>query len=173
MLCKKLHHAAFRCTDAAATARFYTGLLGLKLSHALTQDEVPSTGQYAPHIHLFFEMEDGSSIAFFECPTVPGGIRDMNSPAWIQHFAFQVESVEVLHQARAELEDQGVPVIGPVNHDDFVLSIYFNDPSGHRLELTAPICTPERLAGFAAEAPRVLQRWAHAHNPQAEVAQAA
>ncbi|HYP85306.1 VOC family protein [Variovorax sp.] len=163
MLCKKLHHAAFRCSNAQATTDFYTGVLGLKFSHAITQDIVPSTGQYCPHIHIFFEMEDGSSIAFFECPTAPGEIKDMASPAWIQHFAFQVGSPDVLHQAKAELEHLGIPVVGPVDHDGFVLSIYFADPSGHRLELTTPICAPERLKDFEADAPAVLAGWVRMH----------
>jgi len=61
MLCKKLHHAAFRCRDAAETVDFYTRVLGLKFSHAMGEDHVPSTGRYSPHIHIFFEMEDGTS----------------------------------------------------------------------------------------------------------------
>jgi catechol 2,3-dioxygenase-like lactoylglutathione lyase family enzyme len=163
MLCKKLHHAAFRCKDAAATYHFYTGVLGLKLSHAIVQEVVPSTGQHCPHVHIFFEMQDGSSIAFFECPTAPGEVKDMASPAWIQHFAFQVENEGVLRQAKAELEHLGVQVIGPVNHDDYVLSIYFSDPSGHRLELTTQTCPPERLKEFEKRAPGILAEWTRRH----------
>lgn len=162
MLCKKLHHAAFRCKDAAATTQFYTGVLGLKFSHAIMQSVVPSTGQRDPHIHIFFEMQDGSSIAFFECPDAPGEMKDMASPAWIQHFAFEVESPQLLHQAKAELEELGMQVLGPVDHDGFVLSIYFNDPSGHRLELATTICPRSQLDVYAADAPRVLQRWERA-----------
>ena len=92
MLCKRLHHAAYRCLDAKETVRFYTEILGLKFSHAMGEDHVPSTGLYSPHIHIFFQMEDGSCIAFFECPNDPGSIKDMTSPDWIQHFAFKVES---------------------------------------------------------------------------------
>ena len=95
MLCKKLHHAAFRCRDAEETVRFYTEVLGLKFSHAMGEDHVPSSGLYSPHIHIFFEMEDGSSIAFFECPKDPGNMKDAESPDWIQHFAFEVDSVEI------------------------------------------------------------------------------
>ncbi|WP_213958851.1 VOC family protein [Variovorax sp. dw_954] len=160
MLCKKLHHAAFRCKDAVATTHFYNGVLGLTFSHAINQQVVPSTGRLSPHIHLFFGMEDGSSIAFFECPDEPGEMKDMASPDWIQHFAFEVESREVLLQAKSELEALGLQVLGPVDHDGYVLSIYFHDPSGHRLELTTPLCARQRLRDFEVEAPRVLARWA-------------
>ncbi len=120
MLCKKLHHAAFRCKDARETVEFYTKVLGLKFAHAMGEDHVPSTGKYSPHVHIFLEMEDGSSIAFFECPNDPGNMKDMESPDWIQHFAFEVESVEDLLKAKADMEAKGVKIIGPTNHDDFI-----------------------------------------------------
>lgn len=165
MLCKKLHHAAYRCKDAGETTRFYTGMLGLKFSHAMGEDHVPSTGKYSPHVHIFFELEDGSSIAFFECPKDPGDIKDMASPDWIQHFAFEVESVEVLMRAKEDLQAKGLKVIGPTNHDDFITSIYFFDPSGHRLELTTRTCRdPVRLQSFADEAPEVLALWSETHD---------
>jgi glyoxylase I family protein len=165
MLCKKLHHAAYRCKDAGETTRFYTEMLGLKFAHAMGEDHVPSTGKYSPHVHIFFELEDGSSIAFFECPKDPGDIKDMASPDWIQHFAFEVESVEVLMRAKEDLQAKGLKVVGPTNHDDFITSIYFFDPSGHRLELTARTChDPARLQSFADEAPEVLALWSETHD---------
>ncbi|MBG9390499.1 VOC family protein [Caenimonas aquaedulcis] len=164
MLCKKLHHAAFRCKDAGATTRFYTEVLGLKFAHAMGEDHVPSTGQYSPHVHIFFEMEDGSSIAFFECPRDAGNVKDLESPDWIQHFAFEVDSVDTLLKAKADMEAKGIAVVGPTNHDDFILSIYFFDPSGHRLELTTRTCPPERLKEFEREAPRVLEVWEKTHD---------
>lgn len=164
MLCKKLHHAAFRCRDAAETVKFYTEVLGLKFSHAMGEDHVPSTGKYSPHVHIFFEMEDGSNIAFFECPKDPGNMKDLESPDWIQHFAFEVESVDVLLAAKKDLEAKGLKVVGPTNHDDFILSIYFFDPSGHRLELTTRTCSPERLKEFEAEAFDVLNLWNQTHD---------
>ena len=164
MLCKKLHHAAFRCKDARATVAFYTEVLGLKFSHAMGEDHVPSTGAYSPHIHIFLEMEDGSSIGFFEVPKDPGNVKDLESPDWIQHFAFEVESVEVLLAAKARMEARGMSVIGPTEHDGFILSIYFFDPSGHRLELTVRTAPPERLAAFEAEAYTVLDLWDKTHD---------
>jgi len=164
MLCKKLHHAAFRCRDAVETTRFYTEVLGLKFTHAMGEDHVPSTGKYSPHVHIFFEMEDGSNIAFFEVPKDPGNMKDLASPDWIQHFAFEVESVDVLLAAKQRLESLGLSVVGPTNHDDFILSIYFFDPSGHRLELTTRTCDPARYKIFEAEAESVLALWAQTHD---------
>jgi glyoxylase I family protein len=164
MLCKKLHHAGFRCKDARETVDFYTNVLGLKFSHAMGEDHVPSTGEYSPHMHIFFEMEDGSAIAFFEVPQAPGAMKDMTGPDWIQHFAFEVESIDVLLKAKKDIESKGVKVIGPVNHDDFIESIYFFDPSGHRLELAARTAPADRLKEFEDEAPAVLELWEKTHD---------
>lgn len=164
MLCKKLHHAAYRCRDARETVEFYTKVLGLKFSHVMGEDHVPSTGVYSPHIHVFLQMEDGSHIAFFEAPRDRGNMRDMEMPDWIQHFAFEVESVATLHDAKRHLESKGVEVVGPTNHDDFILSIYFFDPSGHRLELTTRLSPPDRESEFEKEAPEALAVWEQTHD---------
>jgi catechol 2,3-dioxygenase-like lactoylglutathione lyase family enzyme len=166
MLCKSLHHAAFRCKDARETVEFYTNVLGLKFIHAMGEDHVPSTGAYSPHIHIFFQMEDGSCIAFFELPNDPGALsgRDPETPGWVQHFAFRVKDVETLLQAKIDLESKGVNVLGPVNHDDFLLSIYFFDPSGHRLELGVHTSTPEMDEAYAREAQAILMHWDGRHN---------
>jgi catechol 2,3-dioxygenase-like lactoylglutathione lyase family enzyme len=166
MLCKSLHHAAFRCKDARETVDFYTQVLGLKFIHAMGEDHVPSTGLYSPHIHIFFQMEDGSCIAFFELPQdkgEPSG-RDADTPGWVQHFAFRVKDEETLLKAKADLESKGVSVIGPVNHDDFLLSIYFFDPSGHRLELGVHTATAQQDQQFREEAMDVLKVWEKTHD---------
>lgn len=166
MLCKSLHHAAFRCKDAKETVEFYTNILGLKFIHAMGEDHVPSTGAYSPHIHIFFQMEDGSCIAFFELPNDTGAAsgRDPQTPGWVQHFAFRVKDMDTLLQARDDMIAKGVDVLGPVNHDDFLQSIYFFDPSGHRLELSVHTATAEMDATFIAEAWPVLEHWNERHN---------
>jgi glyoxylase I family protein len=160
MLCKKLHHAAYRCRDAAETARFYTEVLGLKFTHVMGADHVPSTGAYSPHIHVFFQMEDGSHIAFFECPKDAGNMKDEEMPDWIQHFAFEVESMAALEKAKKDLEAKGIDVLGITDHGGVVSSIYFFDPSGHRLELAAQTLTDKaELARHEGQAPKLLAIW--------------
>ena len=44
-------------------------------------------------------------------------------------------------QTKAKLQADGIEVIGPVNHTIFK-SIYFFDPSGHRMELVVNTATP-------------------------------
>lgn len=159
MLCKKLSHAAFRCKNAKETSEFYTKVLGLKLSHVMGAERVPSTQEFDPHIHVFFEMEDGSSIAFFEAPLSPGNVKDTEMKDWIQHFAFQVADVDTVLKAKAQLEAHGIDVLGPTDHEGYFLSVYFHDPSGHRLELVAHTATPEMKKAGSQEAPALLERW--------------
>ncbi|WP_028606085.1 VOC family protein [Ottowia thiooxydans] len=164
MLCKQFHHVAYRCKDAKQTVDFYTRMLGLKFSHVMGADHVPSTGLYSPHIHIFFELEDGSNIAFFECPHDPGEVKDLTSPDWIQHIAFRVADLQTLEAAKKDLESKGIKVLGPTVHDDFVTSIYFWDPSGHRLELTSVMADQQRMKRYEEEAPRALEVWNRTHD---------
>lgn len=158
MQVKSLHHVAYRCKDAKETAAFYTKGLGLKYSMAVSNDTVLSTGEYSPHFHIFFEMEDGSHVAFFEVPeSEPMGF-DPNTPDWVQHLALRVDSMEDLLDAKQRLEGMGVEVLGPADHR-ICQSIYFRDPSGHRLELSFPTQTPEMTEALESAADDMLEEW--------------
>ena len=65
MQIKRLHHFAWKCVDVQETINFYEGILGLPHVHTIKKDYVPSTGEYAPYEHIFFQMPDKSNIAFF------------------------------------------------------------------------------------------------------------
>ena len=75
---KSLHHVAYRCKDAKQTAEFYSKVLGLEYAMALAEDRVPSTGEQSPYMHIFFRMDDGSYVAFFEVPESPPMGRDFS-----------------------------------------------------------------------------------------------
>jgi len=159
MIVKSLHHVAYRCHDAKETAAFYTDLLGLKYTMAVSNDTVGSTGEFSPHFHLFFEMEDGSHVAFFEVPEADRMGFDPNTPDWVQHLALRVDSMDDLLASKQRLEAAGVEVIGPVDHH-VCQSIYFRDPSGHRLELAYSTVTDEMTEAMSAAAGPMLEEWA-------------
>jgi catechol 2,3-dioxygenase-like lactoylglutathione lyase family enzyme len=139
---RKIHHVAYRCRDARETVEWYEKNLGMKLVLAIAEDQVPSTKDPDPYMHLFMDAGNGNVLAFFEIPNSPPMGRDGNTPEWVQHIAFEVGSVEELEQAKARLEANGVPVLGITDHTIFQ-SIYFFDPNGHRLELAANTGTPD------------------------------
>ena len=108
----------------------------MPLTHIIRADNVPSTGEHCPYVHLFFGLEDGSSIAFFDLGDDQLALPSPNTPAWVNHLALRVGSLASLERAKAKLEAAGVEVLGITDHG-FVRSIYFFDPNGIRLELTA------------------------------------
>jgi glyoxylase I family protein len=131
-----LNHVAYITWDTAETVRFYTEVLGMRLvGHALG-DQVGSTGESSKFLHTFFEMGDGSCIAFFEVQGVPKVQPEPTIPSWVRHIALSVGSVEELLDAKKQLESKGLEVRGIVDHEGIWQSIYFFDPNGVRLELT-------------------------------------
>lgn len=158
MSVKSLHHVAYRCNDAAETVEFYTKALGLKYTIAVSADSVPSTKEECLYMHVFFEMDDGNYVAFFEVPNSPPMGFDPNTPGWVQHLALRVGGMEELNDAKARLEGRGLDVIGPVDHE-ICQSIYFHDPNGHRLELTYDTTTREMAAELAGTADSMLADW--------------
>ena len=142
MKIKQIHHVAYRCKDAKETVEFYTKNLNMDFILAISEDKVPSTGKLDPYMHIFLDAGMGNILAFFELPNSPEMGFDPNTPDWVQHIALELETLDELKQAKADLEANGVEVIGITNHVIFQ-SIYFRDPNGHRLELTAQTATPE------------------------------
>jgi lactoylglutathione lyase len=85
--------------------------------------------------------------------------RDPNTPSWTQHLALEVGSMEEMLAAKARLEADGIEVIGPTDHTIFK-SIYFFDPSGHRLELAFNTGTPEMMKRLDDVKWDMLNEWA-------------
>jgi catechol 2,3-dioxygenase-like lactoylglutathione lyase family enzyme len=154
-----LHHWAYRCRDAEETRHFYEDILGLPLTHVIRAENVPSTGENCPYVHLFFEMTDGSSIAFFDLGDFEAAEPSPNTPRWCNHLALRVASVEKVEEARQRLIAAGIDVIGPVDHDGFVSSIYFFDPNGARMELTTPTASAREMAEFRSNARAACDAW--------------
>jgi glyoxylase I family protein len=154
----KIHHVAYRCRDAKLTADWYATMLGMTFQTAFSEDHVPSTGAYDPYMHIFLDCGGGNVLAFFELPNQPEMGRDENTPAWVQHIAFQVADIDALKAAKAHLEAHGVEVLGPTYHGIF-RSIYFFDPNGHRLELACDIGTPAQYDELRRVAQPMLDEW--------------
>ena len=158
MSVKRIHHVAYRCNDARETVNFYRDVLGMDFKLAIAEDKVPSTGEDDPYMHRFRDAGMGNVLAFFELPTKPAMDRDRNTPAWVQHIAFEVDSFEELMGYKTKLEKAGLDVIGPTNHGIFD-SIYFFDPNGHRLELAANKGTAEQLQRLKDVADDMIEEW--------------
>ncbi|MEH6516247.1 MAG: VOC family protein [Halioglobus sp.] len=155
---KRIHHVAYRCRDAKETVEWYQQKLDMDFVLAIAEDQVPSTKEPDPYIHLFMDAGMGNVIAFFELPNSPEMGTDPNTPDWVQHIAFQVESMDDLLAGKEKLIAEGVEVLGPIDHGIFY-SIYFHDPNGHRLELAVNSGTKEEMKTLHEVAPAMLEEW--------------
>ena len=158
MKIKGLHHYAYRCRDAEETRHFYEDILDLPLTHVIRMDHVPSTGEYCPYVHVFFQMGDGSYIAFFDLGDNVKPDPSPNTPAWVNHLALEMETEDELVVAKKRLEEAGVQVLGITDHH-IIHSIYFFDPNGIRLELTVKAIEEEEMKRLGSNARQQLDSW--------------
>ncbi len=165
-IAQSFNHVAMPTNNTAETYRFYTEVLGFRLLSAVREEEVPSTGEKTPFLHTFFALEDGSCMAFFEVDGQSYAGRDDGVPAWIRHFAMNVDTEEELHAWKERIESHGVEVRGVVDHEGIWQSLYFFDPNGLRLELTwqrRELTEDDRLHGE-----ELVKQWIAEHSDAAQ-----
>lgn len=158
MKLERIHHVAYRCKDAKETVEWYVKHLNMNFVLAIAEDLVPSTKAPDPYMHIFMDAGNGNVLAFFELPNSPAMGRDTNTPDWVQHIAFKVDSVKTLEETKDRLVAAGVEVVGVTDHTIFK-SIYFFDPNGHRLELAADVGTPDMYQKLDAVKWEMLEEW--------------
>ena len=153
---KGLHHSAYRCRDAEETRQFYEDFLGLPLVNAFEINET-KTGRDAKVIHAFFQMGDGSFLAFFEAPDQPFEFKDQHD--YDLHIALEVNG-QTLREMFDKGKASGIDTRGIADHG-FIESIYFRDPNGYVVELTSPTgASDERsLAEKKTAARQALDAW--------------
>jgi len=145
MRLKRIHHVAYRCKDAKETVEFYERVLNMEFMLAFAEDQVPSTKEPDPYMHVFLDAGMGNVLAFFELPTQPDMDRDHNTPEWVQHLAFEVDDYDALLAAKKHIEAEGIDVLGPTNHGIFQ-SIYYTQ-------------TQEQIDELKRVAPAMLEEW--------------
>jgi len=129
---KGLHHNAYRCRDSEETRRFYEDFLGLPLAHTLEIKETKS-GRRTDTLHTFYQLDDGSYLAFFEAPDRAFEFKPQHD--FDLHIALEV-APPVLPEMLARGRAAGIESRGISDHG-FIDSIYFRDPNGYVIELTA------------------------------------
>ena len=160
MKLSRIHHVAYRCKDAKQTVEWYVKHLDMGFVLAIAEDQVPSTKASDPYMHVFLDAGGGNILAFFELPNSPEMGRDTNTPDWVQHIAFRVESLDQLEATKAKLQASGIEVVGVTDHTIFK-SIYFFDPNGHRLELACDVGTPDMYKRLDEVKWDMLEEWSH------------
>ena len=153
---KGLHHSAYRCRDSEETRAFYEDFLGLPLANAFEIKET-KTGRTTSVLHSFYQMDDGSFLAFFEAPGQPFDFKEQDD--YDLHIALEVDN-DALQEMFAKGKEAGVHTRGIADHG-FLHSIYFRDPNGYVVELAARTGKGEdqSLEEAAAAAHRALGEW--------------
>jgi catechol 2,3-dioxygenase-like lactoylglutathione lyase family enzyme len=150
-----LHHNAYRCRDSEETRRFYEGFLGLKLAGTLEIKETKS-GRKTATLHTFYELGDGSYLAFFEAPDMPFEFKAQHD--YDLHIALEVDP-PALHEMLSRGKASGIETRGISDHG-FIHSIYFRDPNGYVIELTAKMPGHDSAMDPATNGAREkLDRW--------------
>ncbi len=131
-------HVAYVTFDPEATVKFYTEVLRAPLIHCITARGWGSS-TYPDFVHFFFDIGAHASIAFFyyfgleEEPLHVAGSR---IPRVARHLSLHCDDLTELAEWEAHLRAEGCRV-SRTEHET-ITSIYFKDPNGIQLELTAP-----------------------------------
>ncbi len=151
---KGLHHNAYRCRDSEQTRRFYEDFLGLPLVHSL-EISITKTGRDPKVRHTFYEMDDGSCLAFFDDPDTPFEFKIQRD--FDLHIALEVDHPHLL-QMFEKGKEQDIETRGISNHG-FIDSIYFRDPNGYVIELAAKRMGHDQKIDSKEDARAILDQW--------------
>lgn len=133
---RRMHHHAIFTKDAEATRVFYEDILGLKMVLTLLDEGDIAPKSPSPFLHIFFEMGDGSMLAFFEAVPIQHD-PDYEFPQlsiFDHHLSVMVDDRETQLDYRQRLEAAGYKVF-ELDHG-FCHSIYVDDPNGVHMEIS-------------------------------------
>jgi glyoxylase I family protein len=157
----RLHHTAYVTRDMLATCEFYEKVIGLPLIATYCErDEL--FGAERTYMHTFFELSDGSALAFFQFAEP----RDQElfgpkMPATpFHHIALNVEP-DVQREIEARIAAAGLtPPRTYVLEHGYCRSVYVEDPNGMIVELCcdAPIAAKD-AAQRRLKAHSEIKRW--------------
>ena len=120
---RKLGHVVLNVSDLERSVRFYTEVLGLAISDRNPDTKVPG------------------GMVFMRCNAdhhgvaLVGGAR-ANDASSLNHFAFEVATLDEVFRARAWLRKHGVPIVFEGRRRaGCQIAVEFQDPDGNNLEV--------------------------------------
>lgn len=120
---RKLGHVVLNVTDLEASVRFYTDVLGLRVS-----DRYPDSMLPGGMVFLRFNTDHHGVALVGGAPKSERGS--------LNHFAFEVGTVDEVFRARAWLREHGVPIhFEGRRRAGCQIGIEFKDPDGNNLEI--------------------------------------
>lgn len=154
----KLGHVVLMVADLQRSLRFYTQVLGFKVSDVYPDSMVPGG-----MVFLRFN-EDHHGVALV------GGRRDHGKSERgvgrdMHHMAFEVATLDEVLQARDHLEHHGVTIdFNGRRRAGCQVAVEFRDPDGHRLEIYWGL---DQVPWAGASRPP--EEWAEEHSLEAAI----
>jgi len=128
------NHVAFLTTDMNRTVSFYE-----QAFEGVVTFEMQKTDDH-PWMKIM-DIGGGAMLNIFqtdESSEIIGNRRQQGGRGAVDHFAFAVASVDVLHDVRARLEAAGAQEVGDVQQLGDEWSLFFRDVDGLELEVCCP-----------------------------------
>jgi len=152
-----IHHHAYACWDSEATRHFYEDILGMPLVATIViADPLRTDGSM--YCHTFFEIADGSVLAFFEHTSLFHPKDSTTRSGFHRNVALEVEGDSMVRQFKVKLDAAGVTNV--LTDHGASCSLRFNDPNGLTLELSAGVsASSEYRPTSRASAHSNLQQW--------------
>ena len=144
---KRLGHLVIRVRDLERSEKFYTGLLGLKVTHK------------RPGQMVFLSAGDDSSHELAPVPVGADSAGPDPTRVGLYHFAWEMESFEDLQQLYNEMHAKNVK-IGGLGDRGISLGVYLFDPDGNEIEAFCEMPKDQWPADgdlFSGDFPRTLE----------------
>ena len=143
----RIGHVVLNVTDLKKSVRFYTQILGFQISDIYPDSMVPG------------------GMVFMRCNAdhhgvaLVGGMPDRSPNMELNHFAFEVGTLDEVLRARDHLRRHQVPIDFEGRRRAGVqIAVEFRDPDGHRLEIYWGL---DQVGSNGSVRPAEQWKWAH------------
>ena len=143
----RIGHVVLNVTDLKKSVRFYTQILGFQISDIYPDSMVPG------------------GMVFMRCNAdhhgvaLVGGMPDRSPNMELNHFAFEVGTLDEVLRARDHLRKHEVPIDFEGRRRAGVqIAVEFRDPDGHRLEIYWGL---DQVGSNGSVRPAEQWKWAH------------
>jgi glyoxylase I family protein len=119
-------HLALICSDLDATIRFYTEVLGMRLTKVVTNRDEPTS------THIFLDMGGGNQLAFFDFP-LKGPDRAVRGIGSMHHVALKA-TPEKFRAVLLTIKEKNVQ--HSLHGTEDAGSVYVRDPDDILVEVT-------------------------------------